>query len=88
VPGFDLAVLFGALVDFNPRKLRGMRDAALAGRPATAVPWMEGACRVNNLDIRLFMQSLPFYLSLFMWLKDRYSPAIRLKVNRAIVALL
>ena len=50
--------------------------------------WLDEACRLSRIDTCLFLRSLPFYLSLFMWLKDRYSPAIRLKVNRAVVALL
>lgn len=88
VPGFDLAVLLGSLVDFHPVRLRAMRDAWLARVPDAPAPWLDEACRRSRIDTCLFLRSLPFYLSLFMWLKDRYSPAIRLKVNRAVVALL
>lgn len=88
LPGFDLAVLFGALVDFQPRKLRALRDAVLSGSTRGAIPWLGEACRLSRVDQHHFLHALPFYLSLFMWLKDRYSPAIRLKVNSAIVALL
>jgi len=85
LPGFDLAVLLGSLVDFDPGRLRAMRDAELARAP---VAWLNEACRLARIDTGLFLRSLPFYLCLFMWLKDRYSPAIRLKVNRAVAALL
>lgn len=88
VPGFDLAVLLGSLVDFHPGRLRALRDAKLARAPDAQAEWLDEACRLSRIDTCLFLRSLPFYLSLFMWLKDRYSPAIRLKVNRAVVALL
>lgn len=88
VPGFDLAVLLGSVVDFEPRKLRTIRDDLLRNAERTAVRWFPMACRAAGIEAGAVLRALPFHLSLFMWLKDRYSPAIRLKVNRAIVGLL
>lgn len=88
VPGFDLAVLLGSVVDFEPRRLRTIRDDLLRSAERPAVRWFPNACRAAGVEVGALLRALPFHLSLFMWLKDRYSPAIRLKVNRAIVGLL
>jgi aminoglycoside phosphotransferase (APT) family kinase protein len=87
LPGFDLAVLVGSLVDFEPKRLQDVRDASLRARKPL-VRWLDEACRAAGLSPADLMRALPLHLALFMWLKDRYSPAIRLKVNRAIVGLL
>ena len=88
LPGFDLAVLLGSLVDFDPTELRGLRDAALTGHGALQVPWLRDACRIAGVEQRSLLRALPFHLLLFMWLKDRYSKAIRDRVSLAVESLL
>lgn len=88
VPGFDLAVLLGAIVDFDPQRLRALRENLPKGRGRRHVRWLDDACRAARLEPDVLLDAMPFYLALFMWLKDRYSPAIRQKVNRAIDGLL
>lgn len=88
VPGFDLAVLLGSAVDFNPARVRALRKATLKPSDARQIAWFGDACRAIGTDAQSFWGAAPFYLLLFLWLKDRYSEAIRLKVARAIQGLL
>ena len=87
LPGFDLAVLLASSVDFDPDDLRRIRDTDRKGGPGQ-VAWLGEAFTVLELDADRFWRCVPFYLFLFLALKDRYSPAIRGKVARAIQGLL
>ncbi len=87
LPGFDLAVLLASCVDFDSNELRRVRDADGDVGSGT-VPWLREAFGVLELDALRFWRSVPFHLFLFLCLKDRYSPAIRAKVVRAIQGLL
>jgi len=85
---FDLAVLLGSLVDFDPENLRALRNAALTGYGKFQVPWLREACRIAGIEQRALLRALPFHLFMFMRLKDRYSQSIRERVSRAVESLL
>lgn len=87
LPGFDLAVLAASMIDFDPHKLRRLR--ALGRSASRAYPrWLADACRAMDLECSEFWRSVPFHLLIFLWLKDRYSSAIRQRVTSAIEGLL
>lgn len=87
LPGFDLAVLLSSIVDFEPDALCEMRAARRGSGPG-GVAWVAPALQILGIDADEFWRSVPFHLFLFLCLKDRYSPAIRAKVVRAIQGLL
>ena len=88
IPGFDISVLLGSLVNFDPERLRALRNASAHASSAGPVRWLNEACRIVGVEPDALLCALPFHLLLFMWLKDRYSPAIRQRVQRAIESLL